>query len=156
MKDFEYESLKTQLKSQTEQLKTQLNILESQLEHQRKLKQLEINEVSRRSKDDMRSALKHLQLQKNVEIRQYENRIIKLKKDLASKDREIETQSKKTTGENEEVYLELSSVKKEKQYLLEEIQSLTESTQQKIIKEKERISQLAELEKENMQNLFKN
>jgi hypothetical protein len=40
--------------------------------------------------------------------------------------------------------------------LLEEIQTLTETTQQKLIKEKERISQLADLEKENMENLFKN
>lgn len=40
-----------------------------------------------------------------MEIRQFENKIIKLKKDLANKDREIETQAKKITGENEEVYL---------------------------------------------------
>jgi hypothetical protein len=39
---------------------------------------------------------------------------------------------------------------------LEEIQTLTETTQQKIVREKERISQLAELEKENLENLFKN
>lgn len=84
----------------------------------------------------MRSALKHLQLEKNVQIRQYENRIIKLKKDLANKDVEIEQQAKKTTGQNEEVYLQLSSIKKEKQYLLEEIQSLTQNTQQKIVREK--------------------
>lgn len=73
-----------------------------------------------------------------MEIRQYENRIIKLKKDLANKDIEIEQQAKKTTGENEGVYLELSSIKKEKQYLLEEIQTLTEATHQKIVKEKDR------------------
>ena len=84
----------------------------------------------------MRSALKHLQLEKNVQIRQYENRIVKLKKDLANKDVEIEQQAKKTTGQNEEVYLQLSSIKKEKQYLLEEIQSLTQNTQQKIVREK--------------------
>lgn len=58
---------------------------------------------------------------------------------------EIEQQAKKTTGENEEVYLELSSIKQEKQYLLEEIQTLTQTTQQKIVREKERITQLAEL-----------
>lgn len=69
---------------------------------------------------------------------------------------EIEQQAKKTTGENEEVYLELSSIKQEKQYLLEEIQTLTQTTQQKIVREKERITQLAELEKENIENLFKN
>ena len=40
-----------------------------------------------------------------MEIRQFENKIIKLKKDLANKDLEIETQAKKITGENEEVYL---------------------------------------------------
>lgn len=84
----------------------------------------------------MRSALKHLQLEKNVQIRQYENRIVKLKKDLANKDVEIEQQAKKTTGQNEEVYLQLSSIKKDKQYLLEEIQSLTQNTQQKIVREK--------------------
>jgi hypothetical protein len=33
-----------------------------------------------------------------VEIRQIENRIIKLKKDLANKDLEIEQQAKKVTG----------------------------------------------------------
>ena len=44
--------------------------MDNQLEHQRKLKDLELNELSRRSKDDMRSALKHLELEKNVEIRQ--------------------------------------------------------------------------------------
>ena len=32
---------------------------------------------------------------------------------------EIEQQAKKTTGENEEIYIELSSIKQEKQYLLE-------------------------------------
>ena len=69
---------------------------------------------------------------------------------------EIEQQAKKTTGENEEIYLELSSIKQEKQYLLEEIQTLTETTQQKIVREKERISQLADLEKENIEVLFKN
>ena len=53
----------------------------------------------------MRSALKHLELEKNVEIRQYENKIIKLKKGLANKDIELEQQAKKTTGENEGVYL---------------------------------------------------
>ncbi len=58
--------------------------------------------------------------------------------------------SKKTTGENEEVYLELSSVKEEKQALLEEIQALTETAQLRVVREKERIAQLAELEKENM------
>lgn len=84
----------------------------------------------------MRSALKHLQLEKNVQIRQYENRIIKLKKDLANKDVQIEQQVKKTTGQNEEVYLQLSSIKKDKQYLLEEIQSLTQTAQQKIAREK--------------------
>ena len=84
----------------------------------------------------MRSALKHLQLEKNVQIRQYENRIVKLKKDLANKDVEIEQQAKKTTGQNKEVYLQLSSIKKDKQYLLEEIQSLTQNTQQKIVREK--------------------
>jgi hypothetical protein len=40
-------------------------------------------------------------LDKNVEIRQYENKIIKLKKDLTNKDMEIEQQAKKITGENE-------------------------------------------------------
>lgn len=51
--------------------------------------------------------------------------------------------------------MELSSAKQEKQYLLEEIQSLIETTQQKILREKERIGQLADLEKENMESLFK-
>lgn len=98
MKDFEYESLRTQMKSEVDQLTNQYNLLESEMEHQRKLKDLELNELNRRSKDDMRSALKHLELEKNVEIRQCENRIIKLKKDLANKDMEIEQQAKKTTG----------------------------------------------------------
>ena len=40
------------------------------MEHQRKLRDIEQNELTRRSKDDMRSALKHLELEKNVEIRQ--------------------------------------------------------------------------------------
>ena len=106
------------MKSEIDQLKTQNNLYEAEVEHQRKLKELEINEISRRSKDDMRAALKHLELQKNVEIRQFENRILKLKKDLANKDIEIEQQTKKTTGQNQEIYLELSSIKKEKQYLL--------------------------------------
>jgi predicted nucleic acid-binding Zn-ribbon protein len=156
MKDFEYESLKTQMKSETEQLKNQNSLLESEIDHQRKLKDLELNEITRRSRDDMRSALKHLELEKNVEIRQFENRIAKLKKDLSNKDMELEQQAKKTTGENEEIYLELSSIKQEKQYLLEEIQALTETTQQKIVREKERIAQLADLEKENLENLFRN
>lgn len=60
MKDFEYESLKAQMKSEIDQLKNQNALYETELEHQRKLKDLEINEISRRSKDDMRSALKHL------------------------------------------------------------------------------------------------
>jgi hypothetical protein len=155
MKDFEYESLKSQMKSEVEQIKTQHQLLESEMEHQRKLKDIELTELSRRSKDDMRAALKHLELEKNVEIRQYENKIIRLKKDLTSKDIEIEQQTKKTTGENEEIFLELSSIKQEKQYLLEEIQTMTEFTQNKIVKEKDRISQLATLEKENLENLFK-
>ena len=50
----------------------------------------------------------------------------------------------------------MSSIKQDKQYLLEEIQTLTETTQQKLVREKERISQLAILEKENLENLFKN
>jgi predicted nucleic acid-binding Zn-ribbon protein len=82
----------------------------------------------------MRSALKQLETQKNVEIRQYENRINKLKKDLNSKDQEIEQHSKKSNGESEEIYLELSSIKKEKQYLLEEVQTLSENAQQKIVR----------------------
>lgn len=122
-------------------------MLENEIDHHRKLKDLEINEISRRAKDDMRSALRQLELEKNVEIRQYENRIIKLKKDLTNKDMEIEQFSKKNNGDNEEIYLELSSIKKEKQDLLEEIQTLTETTQQKVVREKERIAQLAELEK---------
>ena len=73
-------------------------MLDNELDHQRKLKDIELNELSRRNKDDMRSALKHLELEKNVEIRQIENRIIKLKKDLANKDLEIEQQAKKVTG----------------------------------------------------------
>jgi predicted nucleic acid-binding Zn-ribbon protein len=90
--------------------------------------------MARRQKDDMRSALKQLETQKNVEIRQYENRINKLKKDLNSKDQEIEQHSKKSNGESEEIYLELSSIKKEKQYLLEEVQTLSENAQQKIVR----------------------
>ena len=101
MKDFEYESLKSQMKSEVEQTRTQHQLLENEMEHQRKLRDIELNEQTRRGKDDMRSALKHLELEKNVEIRQYENRIIKLKKDLTNKDMEIEQQAKKTTGENE-------------------------------------------------------
>ena len=101
MKDFEYESLKSQMKSEVEQTRTQHQLLENEMEHQRKLRDIELNEQTRRGKDDMRSALKHLELEKNVEIRQCENRIIKLKKDLTNKDMEIEQQAKKTTGENE-------------------------------------------------------
>ncbi len=37
-------------------------------------------------------------MEKNVEIRQYENKINKLKKDLANKDMEIEQHSKKNIG----------------------------------------------------------
>lgn len=107
------------MRSEAEQLKNQNSLLENEMDHQRKLKDLEINDMARRQKDDMRSALTHLEQQKNVEIRQYQNRINKLKKDLNTKDLEIEQHSKKTNGENEEIYEELSSIKKEKQYLLE-------------------------------------
>ena len=75
---------------------------------------------------------------------------------MASKELELEQQAKKTTGENEEIYLELSSMKKEKQYLLEEIQSLTQNTQQKLVREKERTAQLSALDKENLENMFSN
>jgi hypothetical protein len=37
----------------------------------------------------MRAALKHLELEKNVEVRQLENRILKLRKEVANKDLEI-------------------------------------------------------------------
>ena len=47
-------------------------------------------------------------------------------------------------------------MKKEKQYLLEEIQSLTQNTQQKLFREKERTAQLSSLEKENLENMFNN
>lgn len=40
MKDFEYESLKAQMKSEVDQLTNQYNLLESEMEHQRKLKDL--------------------------------------------------------------------------------------------------------------------
>lgn len=40
MKDFEYESLKAQMKSEVDQLTNQCNLLESEMEHQRKLKDL--------------------------------------------------------------------------------------------------------------------
>ena len=86
------------MKSESDQIKTQNQLIENELEHQRKLKDIELTELSRRNKDDMRSALKHMELEKNVEIRQIENRIIKLKKDLANKDLEIEQQAKKVTG----------------------------------------------------------
>lgn len=56
---------------------------------------------------------------------------------------ELEQLSKKSTGESEEVFLELSSVKQEKQALLEEIQALTETSQLRVVREKERIAQLA-------------
>jgi hypothetical protein len=104
----------------------------------------------------MRAALRQMELEKNVEIKQCENRLAKLRKDLTGKEMEIERLSKKSTGENEEVYLELSSVKEEKQALLEEIQALTETSQLRVVREKERIAQMAELEKENMESLFKN
>lgn len=58
------------MKSEVDQVKTQYQLLENELEHQRKLKDIELTELSRRNKDDMRSALKHLELEKNVEIRQ--------------------------------------------------------------------------------------
>ena len=87
MKDFEYESLKTQSKSEVDQLKTQHQLLESEMEHQRKLKDIELIELSRRGKDDMRYVLKNLELEKNVEIRQIENKVIKYKKDLVNKDK---------------------------------------------------------------------
>ena len=156
MKEFEYDSLATQTKGEIEQLKNQNALLESEIEHQRKLKDLELNEMGRRSRDDMRAALKHLELEKNVELRQFENRILKLKKDVASKELELEQQAKKTTGENEEIFLELSSMKKEKQYLLEEIQSLTHNTQQKLSRKKKKTAQLSTLEKENLENMFNN
>jgi hypothetical protein len=44
---------------------------------------------------------------------------VKLKRDLGNKDVEMEQQAKKTTGEQEEIYLELSSIKQEKQHLLD-------------------------------------
>ena len=40
-----------------------------------------------------------------MEVRQLENRILKLRKEVAGKDLEIEQFSKKNSGENEEVYL---------------------------------------------------
>lgn len=40
MKDFEYESLKTQMRSEAEQLKNQNSLLENEMDHQRKLKDL--------------------------------------------------------------------------------------------------------------------
>jgi hypothetical protein len=40
--------------------------LESEIDHQRKLKDLELNEIVRKSRDDMRTALKNLELEKNV------------------------------------------------------------------------------------------
>ena len=72
MKEFEYDSLATQTKGEIEQLKNQNALLESEIEHQRKLKDLELNEMGRRGRDDMRAALKHLELEKNVELRQFE------------------------------------------------------------------------------------
>lgn len=60
MRDFEYESLKQQMKSEVDQIKTQNQLLENELEHQRKLKDIELTELTRRNKDDMRSALKHM------------------------------------------------------------------------------------------------
>ena len=66
MKEFEYESLKGQMKGELETLRGQNQLLDSEIHHQRKLKDLEVNEIARRSKDDMRAALKHLELEKNV------------------------------------------------------------------------------------------
>lgn len=43
MKDFEYQSLQTQMKSEIEQLKNQNGLLENEIDHHRKLKDLEIN-----------------------------------------------------------------------------------------------------------------
>ena len=97
--------MKAQMKSEAEQLRSHNSLLENELEHQRKLKDLELNESVRRGRDDMRAALKHLELEKNVEVRQLENRILKLRKEVAGKDLEIEQFSKKNSGENEEVYL---------------------------------------------------
>jgi hypothetical protein len=54
------------MKSEVEQLKNQNALLESEIDHQRRLKDLEVNELSRRTKDDMRSALRQLELEKNV------------------------------------------------------------------------------------------
>lgn len=48
----------------------------------------------------MRAALRQMELEKNVEIKQCENRLAKLRKDLTGKEMEIERLSKKTTGEN--------------------------------------------------------
>ena len=45
-------------------------------------------------------------------------------------------------------------MKQEKQYLLDEIQTLGHSTQQRIAREKERTSQLASLEQENLEQMF--
>lgn len=75
-------------------------LLESEAEHSRRLKDLELAEVVRRGRDDMRTALRQMELEKNVEIKQCENRLAKLRKDLTGKEMEIERLSKKTTGEN--------------------------------------------------------
>ena len=60
MKDFEYESLKTQMNSQVESLRSQFKLQQTELDHQKKLKEMEITEVTRKNKDEMRSALKSL------------------------------------------------------------------------------------------------
>lgn len=51
MKDFEYESLKTQMSSQVEILRSQFKLQQTELDHQKKLKEMEITEVTRKNKD---------------------------------------------------------------------------------------------------------
>ena len=48
----------------------------------------------------MQAALRQLELEKNVEIKQCENRLAKLRKEISGKEIEIEGLSKKSTGEN--------------------------------------------------------
>ncbi len=85
LKDFELASQQSQSKSELEQLRSQVALLESEAEHSRRLKDLELAEVVRRGRDDMRAALRQMELEKNVEIKQCENRLAKLRKDLTGK-----------------------------------------------------------------------
>ena len=154
LREFQIEALNNKVRNQNSKISSENESLKQEIKHFQQLKEIEIKEISSRARDTISSTVKQFERDKAIEISHYESSIKKLKKEINNKNLDIEQLSKQSSIIQEEAQGQILAAKSEKEQLLEELREVEEQYSLTIKSEKKRVAQLAEMEKENMQNIL--